>query len=584
MEPLAVRLIARTTFALALLAAPWTGASAQEPAPTPASVAPSAATAAERLAELVTRAASVTLPTRAPEEYEAAATTYREIVAAIPEIDPEELSVDERIDLDLLGRHARTRLFEIEEVRLHELVPVQYLALWTTDALFLRPCGAGGEAVREAIAELERLPEILANARVNLLASTEGGGSGPARVWTDNALATTAHAETLLAEEVPGICLADRELASELARAAEPALAAVREYADWLRETLLPLSRRSPAWSPEAIDQYQLDHEALEGYGVDRMLEIASAEETRLTTEMEALARRIHPSGDLETVWRLMKEEAPPWSEVRPMAEDYVRRAAAWLETEGSHLVAIPERFDYGVAVTSPMARRLLSFGGASYGPSIGGRISGYYVLTPPPPHLSDEETRSRLRSYNPYWTHVISYHEWLGHNVQRAVAEAYAPEVATPMRRLFRSSYLSQAWSFYLEALLEEEGYYETLPHMEALKTAMARRQMRMWRVQRILTKLRMAKGEMTFDEAVRAYVEKIGMEPGNAYVEVQRDSQNPSPPGREIIGELVILEMREEYRRRMGEHYDPKAFHEALLAYGELPLPVVERLIFRD
>jgi uncharacterized protein (DUF885 family) len=151
-------------------------------------------------------------------------------------------------------------------------------------------------------------------------------------------------------------------------------------------------------------------------------------------------------------------------------------------------------------------------------------------------------------------------------------------------MRRRFRSIYLSQAWSFYLERLLEEEGYYETLPPMERLKTRMGRLQMRMWRVQRILTKLRMAKGEMTFEEAVDAYVTRIGMERANAYIEVQRDSQSPSPPGRELIGERVILEMREEYRRRMGEHFELRHFHRALLEHGELPLPVVRRLMFRD
>lgn len=540
--------------------------------------------AGEVLADLVERAASVTLPTGSAAEYEAAADTYRQIADATAAIDGKALSFDERIDLELLRRHAATRLFEIEDVRLHELIPVTYLALYQTDSLMLRPCGAGGEAVRGAIAELEALPGLLDNARENLLASTRNGGSGPARVWTENAIATIPHAVDLLAEDVPALCLADRELASELQAAAGPALEAVERYGRWLEETLLPLSRRSPAWTPEQVDHYQLVHEGLSGLDVDRMIEIAEAEEARLTAEMEALADRIHPSGDLRTVWELMKEEAPPWDEVRPMAEDYVERAARWLEEEGSHLVEIPQVLDYGVTITSPMARRLLSFGGASYGPTIGGRISGYYVVTPPPENLTEEERRSRLRSYNPYWTHVISYHEWLGHNVQRAVAEAHRAERGSPMRSLFRSSYLSQAWSFYLEALLETEGYYDTLPHMERLKTEMARRQMRMWRVQRISTKLRMARGEMTFDQAVQAYVDKIGMEPGNAFVEVQRDSQNPSPPGREIIGELVIFELRDEYRRRMGEHYEPRAFHEALLRWGELPLDIIRRLIFRD
>ncbi len=175
----------------------------------------------------------------------------------------------------------------------------------------------------------------------------------------------------------------------------------------------------------------------------------------------------------------------------------------------------------------------------------------------------------------------MISYHEWVGHNVQRAWAQK-APD--RPVRRLARSAYLSQAWSFYLEKLFEDEGYYDTLPYLEALKTRMARRQMRMWRVQRILTKLRMAQGTMSFDEAVQAYVDKIGMERGNAFIEVQRDSQTPASPGREIIGERVILAMRQEYLRRLGSHGTMRGFHEDLLSQGELPLPAIERILFGD
>jgi len=381
---------------------------------------------------------------------------------------------------------------------------------------------------------------------------------------------------------LPTVCVDDADLKQGFLAAGGEALVAVREFSSWLESDLLPRSDRSPSWLPEEIEFYQFIHEGLDEYGVDEMLRIAEADEATTWTEMEVLAARIHPSGDLRIVWELMKEEAPPWPEVRPMAERYVVLADAWLRGPGSHIVDIPEEFDYGVQTTSPMGRRILSFGGASYGPTIAGRISGYYVLTPLEDRLTDEERLSRLKSYNPYWTHVISYHEWVGHNVQRAIAEEH---LERPMRRLYQSIYLSQAWSFYLEKLFEDEGYYEAvLPHMEALKTRMARLQMRMWRVQRILTKLRMAKGEMSFDEAVAAYVEKIGMEPTNAFIEVQRDSQNPSPPGREIIGEMVILEMREEYQRRFGEHYSMKNFHEALLSYGELPLPMIRRLMFGD
>jgi uncharacterized protein (DUF885 family) len=245
-------------------------------------------------------------------------------------------------------------------------------------------------------------------------------------------------------------------------------------------------------------------------------------------------------------------------------------------------VVTIPDYVDYGARLSPPMARRTLSFGGATGGPTVAGRQSGYYILTPLEEILTPEEKASRIRSYNPYWTHVISYHEWLGHNVQIAAANEH---VTRPIRRAYNSSYFSQAWSFYLEKLLPDEGYYDDrLDYLTGLKTHMARLQMRMWRVQRIITKLKMSKGEMTFDEAVQAYIDEIGMEPANAFIEVQRDSQSPSPPGREIIGERVILDLRDEYQHRMGVHYTLKRFNDTLLTYGDLPFKQIRRLMFRE
>jgi|GEM_PF-640319 len=532
--------------------------------------------AAAELSGLIDEALAVATPTMAAEEYGAAAVTYRSVLERLEGIDWSTLGFDDQIDADLLERHAKTRLFEIEELGLWRLVPIQYFALFQTDSLFLRPCGLPDRAVRNAVEELRRLPEVLGNGRANL--------TRPARLWTENAIAQASYARMLLADYVlgePGACVDDPELATELEAAAREALRAVDAFETWLTEELLPRSDRSPAWTPEEIERYQFVHEGLTDWGVDAMLALAREEEARTMKEMRSLARRIHPSGDLVTVWNVMKEEAPPWDEVLPMAQRYVDLMSDWLRGPGAHVLALPENLDYGARVTTPMARRILSFGGADYGPTIAGRLSGYYVVTPIEKGLTPEERRGRLQSYNPYWTDVISYHEWIGHNVQRAYAEANATR---PMRRAYRGIYLSQAWSFYLEKLMEDEGYYETLPHMEALKTAMARLQMRMWRIQRILTKLEMAKGEMTFDQAVDTYVRTIGMSRANAFIEVQRDSQNPHPPAREIVGELEILKLRAEYRRRMGEHYRMGDFHEALLRYGELPLPTVRRLMFGD
>jgi len=80
---------------------------------------------------------------------------------------------------------------------------------------------------------------------------------------------------------------------------------------------------------------------------------------------------------------------------------------------------------------------------------------------------------------------------------------------------------------------------------------------QMRMWRVQRILTNRKMAKGEVTLEQVLQDDVDTVGMEPTSAFVEIQRDSMNATLPRRETIGEMTIPELGEAYTRQMGAHY---------------------------
>lgn len=533
--------------------------------------APGPASALEAAAD---RYFSVTVTERSPQEYSTALAEYKSVQTELEALDYDALSLDDQVDHALLMSEIRTKIFEIETVRLHTLHPASYFALGQTNRLFVRPGAIPDSGVREAVEELKRLPVILANAERNL--------ERPARVWTENALYEAYYAHMLLRDYVPGAPVDDPALKKELLAAARKADTAVGRYERFLERELLPRSDRSPAWDPEWIEYLQFTKEELTDWPLSSALAFAEKDMRETRAAMEVLAGRIHPSGDLRTVWEVMLEEAPAWSEVLPMAQRFVDISSSWLRNEGDHVVTIPDYIDYGARISPPMSRRILSFGGATRGPDVAGRQSGYYIITPLEDRLSEEEAASRIRSYNPYWTHVISYHEWLGHNVQIAAAREH---VDNRVRRGLSTGYFSQAWSFYLEKLLEDEGYFEDrFGHVAALKHRMGRLQMRQWRNARITTKLRMARGEMTFDEAVDVYINEIGMEPTNAFIEVQRDSQTPHPPGREIIGEQKILELREEYQRRMGEHYSLRAFNDTLLTYGDLTFKQIRRLMFRD
>jgi uncharacterized protein (DUF885 family) len=47
--------------------------------------------------------------------------------------------------------------------------------------------------------------------------------------------------------------------------------------------------------------------------------------------------------------------------------------------------------------------------------------------------------------------------------------------------------------------------------------------------------------------------------------------------------LGKWSILELRDEVRAALGDKYSPRAFHDALLAQGSAPLPVVRAGVLR-
>ncbi|NKB86753.1 MAG: DUF885 family protein [Acidobacteria bacterium] len=260
--------------------------------------------AQESLDVLINEALGVRVETRAAAQYAAAAERFSDLLIRLSVIDIDSLGLDDQVDYELLRGHLRTRIFEYSEIELFRMQPVSYFALGATNRLFTRPGAIPDSGVRRALAELRRLPTILANGETNL--------TRPARTWTENAIYQAYYARMLLQDYLPEAVVDSPELKQELLAAGAAALAAVDRYETFLRDELLPRSDRSPAWSPEEIEVYQFEHEFLPHWDVDSMLRLAEDDERETMAAMEALAKKIHPSGDLATVWEVMKEEAPP--------------------------------------------------------------------------------------------------------------------------------------------------------------------------------------------------------------------------------------------------------------------------------
>jgi uncharacterized protein (DUF885 family) len=91
-------------------------------APTPSSAGQRGSDAAQ-LHELIDRGLAVSVSSRDQAGYLAAAGEYRDLLAELPAIDYEGLSLDDQVDHDLVEAYMNTRVFEYEDVQSFKVNP-----------------------------------------------------------------------------------------------------------------------------------------------------------------------------------------------------------------------------------------------------------------------------------------------------------------------------------------------------------------------------------------------------------------------------------------------------------------------------
>lgn len=74
---------------------------------------------------------------------------------------------------------------------------------------------------------------------------------------------------------------------------------------------------------------------------------------------------------------------------------------------------------------------------------------------------------------------------------------------------------------------------------------------------------------------------VKEVGMSREGAIAEVRRYTQSPSYPLSYLLGKHLILELREEVKKRMGMEYNEKFFHDTITANGHLPISLLRKVL---
>ncbi len=164
----------------------------------------------------------------------------------------------------------------------------------------------------------------------------------------------------------------------------------------------------------------------------------------------------------------------------------------------------------------------------------------------------------------------AIAYHEGIpGHHLQLSLAQEI--EDLPAFRRHAGYTAFVEGWALYAERLGKEVGAYRD-PYSNY-----GRLENEMWRAIRLVVDTGVHEKRWSREQMVDYFHRYTAMDEPNIQSEVDRYIAWPGQALAYKLGQLEILNLRQEARDKLGDKFDLRAFHDAVLGNGALPLDVL-------
>jgi len=175
---------------------------------------------------------------------------------------------------------------------------------------------------------------------------------------------------------------------------------------------------------------------------------------------------------------------------------------------------------------------------------------------------------------YNKLGMENLFLHEAIpGHHFQLSLQQEN--QSLPKIRQFGLYSVFAEGWGLYTESLGEELGLY-TDPYQR-----LAAYKAEIFRAIRLVVDTGLHTGKMTREEAIKYMMEKGGKDEKSTTSEIERYLANPGQALSYKIGELKIKELKAKYQKSLGDKFDIKKFHDAVLQVGSVPLYAFESYI---
>jgi len=300
---------------------------------------------------------------------------------------------------------------------------------------------------------------------------------------------------------------------------------------------------------------------------VDEIHELGLAEVARIRAEMQKIMDEVGFEGDLAGFFEYVRSNPANYYENTDAGrEEYIRDATVLID--GIYDIAD----DYfNVLPKAPLeVRRVEAWreAGASTAfynrPSPDGSRPGIYYIN-----------QQNMNAVQKHIMNSLAYHEGApGHHFQIAIQQELQD---IPQFRLFGGySAYSEGWALYSERLAYEAGLYEGMPMRNFGRLAEE-----MKRAVRLVVDTGMHAKQWPLEKSIEYMTTNTPMAPADIERQIKRYYVLPGQALSYKIGMLTILELRQRAEEELGEDYDIREFHDAVLKNGAMPMQVLEEVI---